>query len=93
MNIELTFGELKTALMCCTVYQSCEKCPLVAVSEDISTSCVYHLLSAAMNCINVMEKDLTDANKRADGWEYVATRHELELITLRETIDSLEGRR
>jgi hypothetical protein len=88
MNIELTFGELKTALMCCTVYRDCTNCPLY-INDDIGPKqdCTYHLLSAAMNCINIMEKDLDDANKRADGWEYVATHHEQELITLRESLD------
>jgi hypothetical protein len=44
-------------------------------------------MSAAMNCINVMEKDLADANKRADGWEEAATANERALIELRESLD------
>jgi hypothetical protein len=40
-----------------------------------------------MNCINVMEKDLTEANKRADAWEEAATRHEKAIIELYESLD------
>jgi hypothetical protein len=44
-------------------------------------------MSAAMNCINVMEKDLAEANKRADRWEEVATKHEQDIIKLYESLD------
>ena len=68
--IELSFGELKQGLLCCTVYRDCTNCPLY-INDDLGprADCTYALMSAAMNCINVMEKDLADANKRADMWE------------------------
>ncbi len=71
--IELTYGELKQALLCCTVYQNCDGCPLY-INDDIGPQqdCTYKLMSAAMNCINVMEKDLADANTRAENWEDMA---------------------
>lgn len=67
--IELTFGELKQALLCCTVYRNCDGCPLFRGSDLGTVSagdllCTDMLMSAAMNCINVMEKDLIEANKR-----------------------------
>ena len=70
---EFTFGELKQGLLCCTVYKNCAGCPCyhgpdLGPEED----CSLHLMTAAMNCINVMEKDLAEANKRADGWEEFA---------------------
>jgi hypothetical protein len=34
-----------------------------------------------------MEKDLAEANKRAEMWEDTATRHETDLIELRESLD------
>ena len=34
-----------------------------------------------------MEKDLAEANKRADQWEEVATKHEQEIIRLNESLD------
>ena len=68
--IELTYGELKQGLICCTVYKDCTNCPLY-INDDLGprADCTYALMSAAMNCINVMEKDLADANKRAEMWE------------------------
>jgi hypothetical protein len=66
---EFTFGEIKQGLICCTIYQDCKGCPFY--TED-DFSCMHQLLSAAMNCINVMEKDLTEANKRAADWEEFA---------------------
>ena len=68
--IELTYGELKQGLLCCTVYRDCTNCPLY-INDDLGprADCTYALMSAAMNCINVMEKDLADANKRAEMWE------------------------
>lgn len=90
--IELTYGELKQALICCTVYRTCDGCPLYrggdlgpVTAGDLT--CTDMLMSAAMNCINVMEKDLAEANKRADGWEAVATKHEQRLIELHESLD------
>jgi hypothetical protein len=40
-----------------------------------------------MNCINVMEKDLADTNKRAEMWEDAATANEKALFELYESID------
>lgn len=90
-NVELTYGELKDALFYCTVCRSCTNCPLKEDNiETVSAgdpTCTYHLLSAAMNCINIMEKDLADAVKKATEWEAVATSHERTLIELRESLD------
>ncbi len=86
--VELTYGELKNALLCCTVYRDCTNCPLY-INDDLGpqSDCAYHLMSAAMNCINIIEKDLADANKRADKWEEAATLHEKTIIELRESFD------
>lgn len=86
-NVELSFGELKHALICCTVYQNCDGCPLFnGPEEGPINNCTYHLLSASMNCINTMEKDLASAIKKAADWEEVATTHERDLIELRESL-------
>lgn len=87
-NVELTFGELKRGLLCCTVYRDCANCPLY-INDDLGPKqdCTYHLMSAAMNCINVMEKDLEEANKRASGWEVQCLMREAELFQLRESLD------
>ena len=89
---ELTFGELKRGLLCCTVYRDCKGCP--CFDEDTRTttsvgdiSCTMQLMSAAMNCINILEKDLKEANKRADSWEKTAEAHEREIIGLHESLD------
>lgn len=85
--IELTYGELKQGLLCCTVYKDCSSCPLYRGPEEgTEENCTYQLMSAAMNCINIMEKDLEAANKRAELWEEHAknldeTRRELTRIT------------
>ena len=86
--IEFTYGELKQGLICCTVDRDCTNCPLY-INDDLGprADCTYALMSAAMNCINVMEKDLADANKRADMWEEAATKHEQEIIRLHESLD------
>lgn len=90
--VELTYGELKQGLLCCTVYRNCKGCPLYS-GDDLGPvsagdlTCTGMLMAAAMNCINVMEKDLEAANKRADEWEAVATTHEQTLIELRESLD------
>ena len=71
---EFTFGELKQGLICCTVYKNCSGCPLY-MGGDLGTAscgdltCTGMLMAAALNCINVMEKDLADAVKRADMWK------------------------
>lgn len=90
--VELTYGELKQGLLCCTVYRACDGCPLYRGGDlgpvnagDLT--CTGMLMSAAMNCINVMEKDLEAANKRTDKWEEVATKHEQEIIRLYESLD------
>jgi hypothetical protein len=86
--MEFTYGELKQGLLCCTVYRDCTDCPLY-INDDLGPKrdCTYHLMSAAMNCINVMEKDLADANKRAEKWEEAATKHEQDIIKLYESLD------
>ena len=90
--VELTFGELKQALICCTVYRNCNGCPLYR-GDDLGPvfagdiSCTGMLMAAAMNCINVMEKDLDAMAKKAEQWEAVATKHEQALIELRESLD------
>ncbi len=84
---EFTFGELKQGLICCTVYRNCSGCPLyMGPEKGPHEECTYQLMSAALNCINIMEKDLADANKRAEQWEEVATRHENDLIELRDSL-------
>lgn len=90
--IELTYGELKKALTCCTVYRTCDGCPLYRGGDlgPVSAgdlTCTGMLMSAAMNCINVMEKDLADTNKRAEMWEGAATANEKALFELYESID------
>lgn len=89
--IEFTYGELKQGLLCCTVYHDCTNCPLY-INDDLGTQqdCTYKLMSAAMNCINVMEKDLEAANKRAVEWEEQCTMREKELFELRESLDRKE---
>jgi hypothetical protein len=90
--VELTYSELKKALICCTVYRTCDGCPLYRGGDlgPVSAgdlTCTEMLMSAAMNCINVMEEDLAAITKRADEWEAVATAHEQTLIELRESLD------
>ena len=90
--VELTYGELKQGLTCCTVYRNCAGCPLfnedtVHTTNAEDLSCTTQLLTAAMNCINVMEKDLEATKKLADEWEAVATLHEKSLIELQESLD------
>jgi hypothetical protein len=89
---EFTYGELKQGLLCCTVYRDCKGCPLfdedkMQTATVVDYSCTTQLMAAAMNCINVMEKDIDAANKRADEWEAVATSHERTLIELHESLD------
>ena len=81
---DFTYGELKQGLLCCTVYRDCTDCPLY-INDDLGSraDCTYALMSAAMNCINVMEKDLADANKRADDWEEFAREQSRELMSYR----------
>lgn len=87
-----TFGELKQGLICCTVYRDCNGCPFfdedkmqtVTAGDD---SCTTQLMSAAFNCINVMEEDLAKMTKQAEEWEVAATYNEKALIELRESLD------
>jgi hypothetical protein len=68
--VELSFGELKQGLICCTVYRNCSGCPLyMGPEKGPHDDCTYQLMSAAFNCINTMEKDLADAVKSADMWK------------------------
>jgi hypothetical protein len=90
--VELTYGELKQGLICCTVYRDCKGCPLfdedtmkTATAGDLS--CTGQLLVAAMNCINVMEKDLEAANKRVEAWEAACEHLETEIHTLHASQD------
>jgi hypothetical protein len=90
--VELTYSELKKALICCTVYRTCDGCPLYRGGDlgPVSAgdlTCTGMLMSAAMNCINVMEKDLADMTKKADNWEDQCTMREKELFELRESLD------
>lgn len=90
--VELTFGELRQGLLCCTVYRDCKGCPLFDEDKMQTAtvgdySCTTQLMAAAMNCINVMEKDLADANKRAEMWENAVTTNEKALFELYESID------
>ena len=90
--VELTYGELKTALICCTVYKSCNGCPLYR-GDDLGPvsagdlTCTGMLMAAAMNCINVMEKDLADITTQAKQWEKQCLMREKELFALRESLD------
>lgn len=90
--LELTFGELKQGLICCTVHKRCAGCPLfdedkmqTATAGDLT--CTQQLMAAAMNCINIMEHDLTEARKLASQWEEIATTHEQAVIALYESLD------
>jgi hypothetical protein len=59
---EFTFGELKQGLLCCTVYKNCSGCPLyMGPEKGPREECTYQLMSAAFNCINTLEKDLTES--------------------------------
>lgn len=80
--IELTYSELKRGLLCCTVYKDCTHCPLKSYDSNPETRCTYHLMSAAMNCINAMEKDLIDVNALVGRWEEAAIAHEQEIFKL-----------
>lgn len=89
---ELTFGELKQALTCCTIFKSCFDCPLLDRDESKTVSagdktCTQQLMAAAMNCINIMERDLSDVRSLAGRWEETATAHEQTIIKLHEDID------
>ena len=85
---EFTYGELKQGLICCTVYRDCRTCPFYR-GDDLGPTedCTYQLMSAAFNCINVMEQDLADTIKRAEGWEAQCLMRENELFQLRESLD------
>ena len=74
---EFTFGELKQGLICCVIDRRCNDCPLfdeakmqTATAGDLT--CTQQLMSAAFNCINTMEEDLINANKRANLWKEAA---------------------
>ena len=85
---EFTYGELKQALVCCTVYQNCQNCPMYrGDDEGPEPNCTYQVMSAAMNCINTMERDLAEVRSLAGRWEYAATANELELIGLHKSFD------
>ena len=84
---EFTYGELKQGLLCCVSNKDCKNCPAY-VEDDFS--CTLQLIGAAFNCINTMEKDLADANKRAEMWEEHAKNLD---AALRETVcENLRGK-
>lgn len=89
---EFTYGELKQGLLCCTVYRDCTGCPFYVGSDTEAAkagdlSCTRMLLSTAMNCINVMEKDLEEAVLRANSWEVACEHLEAEIHALHEAQD------
>lgn len=58
---ELSFGDLKQGLICCTVYRNCSGCPLyMGPEKGPHEECTYKLMSAAFNCITTMEKDFAE---------------------------------
>lgn len=89
---ELTYGELKQGLTCCTIYRNCRGCPMYQ-GDDLGPvlegdlTCSHLLMAAALNCINVLEKDLVDALKKAEDWEAIASKHEQEIIRFNESFD------
>ena len=75
--VELSFGELKLGLVCCTVNKDCKFCPLREIhGNEQSISCMQTLLSAAFNCINTMEADMTRLSELASSWEATCLKHE-----------------
>lgn len=84
--IELTYDELKQGLLCCTVYKDCTHCPLNEIRERES-NCIYALTSAAMNCINTMERDFAEVSALADRWKNSAAVHDLAYIKLHGNAD------
>jgi hypothetical protein len=48
--------------------------------------CTYHLMSAALNCINTMEKDLVDINALTERWDDAAAAYEVDVVKLREKL-------
>ena len=89
---EFTYEELKRGLICCTVNRNCKGCPMFNEDKMQSVSagdlsCTAQLMAASFNCIKAMEKDLAEVSKRAEDWEATATRHEQDLIALRESLD------
>lgn len=64
---ELSFGDLKLGLACCTIYKNCAGCPLYQGGDLGSVAdCTTKLMTAALNCIQVMETDLLDANRQCE---------------------------
>ena len=64
---ELTFAELLTGLNCCTIFKTCAGCPLyngpdLGPTED----CTSLLMTAALNCITVLQADLRSAKQQID---------------------------
>lgn len=85
---ELTFGELKQGLICCTIHRNCAGCPLY-LGPDLGPKedCTYALMSAAFNCINTMETDIMKLSKNAKEWESQCLARERELFEFRESLD------
>jgi hypothetical protein len=85
--IKLTYSELKQALLCCTAFRDCTHCPLNNITEpDPEVRCTYHLMSAAWNCINAMEKDLIDIKTLTEHWDDAVAAYEVDVIKLREKL-------
>lgn len=91
--IELTSCEVRHALNCCVVNQSCVNCPLyqgpdsgpAAYVEDMT--CTDILLTAALKVIENLTNDLADAQNRAAEWEATCEAHERKIFELYEDID------
>ena len=86
--IKLTYSELKQALLCCTAIRDCTHCPLnnIDTEPDSELRCTYHLMSAAWNCINAMEKDFTSINTLTERWDDAAATYEVDVVKLREKL-------
>ena len=82
---ELSFGDLKQGLICCTVYRNCAGCPLY-MGPDLGPKedCTYALMSAAFNCINAMERDIACMADLAKRWERQCLDREAEIFMFHE---------
>lgn len=94
--VELTSCEVRHALNCCTVNQSCDNCPLYqgpnsgpVRAKDLT--CTDILLTAALRVIENLTNDLADAQNRAAEWEATCEAHERKIFELHEDIDRRAG--
>ena len=89
---ELSFGDLKQGLICCTVYKNCSGCPLYMGSDlGPKEDCTYALMSAAFNCINTMERDIASIADLAKRWERQCLDREAEIFRFHEQNKTGEG--